>query len=641
MWLILIALLSGAPVAEAAGTPVSPHRNAIIEQRNFMDFIDGMYMCSPQWWHPVHSYSVSPGPHMLAVVLFRGYAAVVAAAEPVVDCVCAFVRDFEISVGVDFASFVFIVCVSIVFVCAAVVLFVRMWKAAVELAEAERLVGEATPLKESVIDKYEIVYVDNAAFIRVLVGDAVFLVPCTPEIKAEIAFASQTPKVVKGGPEMAIGGHPRVELRPPNYLVQLVAGDRVRGLGFRAGDTLVTAKHVLRKLAEFDRAYMVNPLTQKQVELLREWSSPIRAIGCDVGTVSVPPAIWAVMGVSKGKLCRARDGEAVTVYGRDPLGKMVASKGVVKPLSLFVLSHNCSSEKGDSGGPLVSRRGIVGVHWGGRAERGLNAAVAVDFLCDILESDNFSSDPSEASEVYHERHEPRDKQREESDFLATLNEAKSGIGGRLVILRSATQTVEAYRSDGTAYTRVVTTASLDQFRGPSWADLEDEEGVEGEEADGECEPFNPSSAAVGPLSRPDFRASQEQVLAQVPQPCETLPVMSGLASVSSLKEASDLTKSEEGQPPSQPTDHPRRRRRGKGKPSSSSPGSRATPGHLAARGPKSEVSDSKPPAMTWASIHQARKLRESSQTSSTSTPKPTSPTISQVTPTSTASAKAT
>lgn len=591
------------------------------------------------WACPVTSSAVSPGPHMLFTLGYRVCCAMIEAASAVSCRVRDAVREWEVEFGIDAASLVFVVCVTVVCVVVALVLIVKLIRAAAELAEAERLVGEAAPLKESVVRDTEIVYTDEGVFIRAIVGDGAFLVPCTSEIKMEMAFGGALPpKVSRGGPEMAIGGHPRLETKAPGYLVHIVAGDRVRGQGFRCGNMLVTSKHVLRACASYPTVYMVSPNANKQVELLREWSSPLRAIGLDIATVAVPPAVWAVMGVSKARIATARDGETVTAYGRNHFGKVVESKGVARAQSLFVLSHTCSSEKGDSGGPVVSKRGVIAVHWGARAEDGVNHAVTLDILKDVAETDAWSSDLSESPEMFHERHEARDEKRQESDFLSTLREAQAGIGGRLVVLRATTQSVEAYRADGTKYIKTVLAHSLDEFRGPSWADMEDEERPDGgEEADDEPEPFS-SSVAAEPQSRP-FRADQTQVLVQVPSTCATPSDLSGPTGVSSVKEESDLRKLDAAQPPSQPTVRPRKPRRGKSKRSSSSQGSPAMPGPQEGPVPNSVVSSSRPPAMTWAQIHQARGLRASSTTLSASTPALTSPTTLPETNTATASVK--
>lgn len=275
---------------------------------------------------------------------------------------------------------------------------------------------------------------------------------------------------------------------------------------------------------------------------------------------------------------------------------------------------------------------------GARAEDGVNHAVTLDILKDVAETDAWSSDLSESPEMFHERHEARDEKRQESDFLSTLREAQAGIGGRLVVLRATTQSVEAYRADGTKYIKTVLAHSLDEFRGPSWADMEDEERPDGgEEADDEPEPFS-SSVAAEPQSRP-FRADQTQVLVQVPSTCATPSDLSGPTGVSSVKEESDLRKLDAAQPPSQPTVRPRKPRRGKSKRSSSSQGSPAMPGPQEGPVPNSVVSSSRPPAMTWAQIHQARGLRASSTTLSASTPALTSPTTLPETNTATASVK--
>lgn len=184
-----------------------------------------------------------------------------------------------------------------------------------------------------------------------------------------------SPKTEKGN-EMAVPGNPKKVARLPAYAVQFVVEDEVAAHGFRVGNVLYTAVHVLKGMLAHPDVKLYNPNAKKSAKFDRRWKLVVGALGADVAGIEVPMGIWSGLCVKAGHFAPLKATATVMSHGMED-GATTISYGNVMGYGKtpFSFIHSCTTCEGDSGGPITTKNGIVGMHLGADLDKRLNRAV--------------------------------------------------------------------------------------------------------------------------------------------------------------------------------------------------------------------------------------------------------------------------
>jgi hypothetical protein len=230
------------------------------------------------------------------------------------------------------------------------------------------------------------------AYYLVDAGGQRYRVKCTPSVSQ----ITQVPPSIYVQ-EKAVSGS-RMKPGPyPKYIVEIIADGVTLGLGFRHGNELFTAAHVLKDPVEALNNYEPDPDDDfkpplvylrgtrpdgRCVEMDMSWPVTLSGSSLDAVGVEVPPHVWAYLGVGSAAVGSPLRGQTCSVFGRDLEGRPASSSGPVSTSASVggTLAYRASTQPGWSGSPIVAGRKVVGIHTGYRPEENLNRGVSLHFL---------------------------------------------------------------------------------------------------------------------------------------------------------------------------------------------------------------------------------------------------------------------
>ncbi|APG75716.1 hypothetical protein 1 [Beihai sobemo-like virus 6] len=257
-------------------------------------------------------------------------------------------------------------------------------------------------------------------FFRQSPGDKVF--EAVPEAmvmssSGELGTAQVTYKLQPLGGDgdestLAYSSPPRVALKLPPFMFEigLMTGDgmmTILGIGFRAGDYLVTARHLFHSRNKVGFGARSCFIRRGPISVEVQLTNPIFTNGksnefesmswMDICAYLVPPGEWAALGARSlrtTELSSEGDG-TVEVYGRPGAQLMVSSGQLVNDVKMEVergvLSHTASTVGTFSGSPLVMMQGgaykLVGMHIAGGVD--VNYAVSAGGVRRMLKALDF------------------------------------------------------------------------------------------------------------------------------------------------------------------------------------------------------------------------------------------------------------
>lgn len=240
---------------------------------------------------------------------------------------------------------------------------------------ARSFTGIALPLAPLLVEASDVRIVpsdgENGICLEVAVDGMPVRVALNP-IQAVALLATSLPQNQSRGKEMAIPGKvPLTVAKLPNGVVSLRVGAQVVGMGFRMSFNrstyLVTATHVLDNARAYE---LLIESGGKTHPLERGWKVALRSrpSQLDISFVSVPGAVWSVLGVKSLELgaVSSQVVQAVKVYGFSKLGRpqMDFGSAVALKTQLFSLTHTAWTQPSYSGSPLLSDGRVIAVHTG-------------------------------------------------------------------------------------------------------------------------------------------------------------------------------------------------------------------------------------------------------------------------------------
>jgi predicted RNA-binding protein with PUA-like domain len=403
------------------------------------------------------------------------------------------------------------VCLYIAFA----VFVIIQWIDLLSFVEVYTKIGGTKPLPTPKLTAERLEVVDHNVCLMVKIDGKFYPVVIQPNLLAQYTttstLLSRSLALPTPAKEMAQSGSSFLKDKIPSGLVELRLGnDKHLGWGVRINDHLFTARHVLVEAAKApEPLYIVvhadnNEFKTYPAKGLKIWKD---SFDLDMTALTVPKAVWAMLGVKGLKPGQIQAGSTLTLYGQNSLNHTVSARGMALGIeSLMIFRHGATTNPGWSGtGVFDASNKVVGIHTGHNNKH--NLATSVSAFIELAKETPWLED-----RYYHNLGEATDEE------WATFKEKG------LAAVHEYDGNITVYLAGGSRFT--VRNGATFVPKGADWSDMTDEglydpveEDAEDEFVQGNIQPGDEQLMPGGALGGARLKKIARRVK-ETPEPVE-------------------------------------------------------------------------------------------------------------------------